>query len=336
MESIIYQLPIQEKILLIDSSKIIFDNNPSPKLLKYGFNSSVDLLDLTAITSVSYYKVGLQFDFDRTDNDGIVVIGKKILGVGNLNQTFFEFWEILSLFGLLNSAPFIKSNKMNIVKEINSIYDKNYASDSKKKQVETYLHKFSDVDIDENAFIQLFITELPTILKSQKIESNLILQLFEIQTETLVELIYFLSSYYTDSYLVKPSVVSDLSNSRYLVLTGLKQNIKFDYDAKLKNNLYLLSIGLKNIPTNFVNTIQCFNSKLLPEKFHTYYKIKSYLDTKVYEGATYDNMIKIQNQNTSKWFQNFFKNDKINTILSTAIDTSDTTCRRYTDLLKMY
>ena len=88
---IIYKFPKRtNKGIKLFPSDFIFDTNPNPKLIKYGFNQTVDKLDLAPLTNNSYYKNGLKFNFDRNDALSISQRGKKIFGLNkSINPKLF-------------------------------------------------------------------------------------------------------------------------------------------------------------------------------------------------------------------------------------------------------
>lgn len=339
MVPIIYAFSKPDKPVEPSELNFEFDKNPNPKLIKYGFNKISEDIDLVGLMSNSHYKVGLNFDFDRNDEQSFITkMGN--LGAIHFDKNFAEFWEILMLFNLLDKNQIINTNHKETLNDIIDFY-KNLTNSKKKwsfidvndkKSVATLIvYKYSEMDIDENVAIQFIIDDLPKILSIQKKDSTMILQFFGTQTQMSAELIYYLASYYNEAYLVKPMVTSELSDSKYLVLIGLNNIIKFPI-PKHSKNVYLHSIGLKNLPNNMTTIIQCFNSKMMPRRYKKYYQIKSYLDTKVYEGADYQNFIKIQNENVDKWISMFTNLADIRKLTDNAVENSSNICSAFNKL----
>src|SRR2546430_428677 len=78
---IIYKFPKRtNKPIKLGETDFIMDTQPSPKLLKYGFNQTMENLDIVDLTSNPYYRAGLNFDFDRTDPQSIKEKVKKEFG----------------------------------------------------------------------------------------------------------------------------------------------------------------------------------------------------------------------------------------------------------------
>jgi hypothetical protein len=338
MEPIIYKFPKREnKPIELSPSNFIFDTEPSPKLLKYGFNQTIEKLNLAFITNNVHYKAGLNFDFDRTDNLSITNKCGKIFGLGKSSncKLFFMYWEILNLFKMLDSKISVLVTDLSTLKEIEIAHQKIFKSKLKITFVKTndatpanlIVQTYSQIDLDENSWVHLIINDLPFLLSKQSEGSNMILQLFGICTQITVEIIYYLSTLYEATYLIKPSINSSgLSDEKYLVCTGFLSKIKIKF-PKITPNKYLSHIGIEPIPDSFINTIQCANSELIPYKIYTFNKIKTYLDSNIYEGIIYDEMIQKQNSNTDNWIELFTTNQKkLESLLEKLIKQTDEKC----------
>ena len=343
MEPIIYALPKTEQLIEPSELNIYFDNHPNPKLIKYGFNNIGNQLDLIALTSIPSYKAGLEFDFEQDGKDSLSGQANALFKTKKFDQTFGEFWEIFTLFGLLDTNQTIYSPKnSDTIKGVVDAYQKitnskqniNISNNS-KSNAGLVVYKYSDIDIDENAATQFILDALPNLLSVQDLGSNMILQLFNLQTQITAEIIYLLNTLYVEAYVIKPSIVSDLFNTKYLVLINLKNKFKLVIPSH-PNNVYLSSLGLKNLPNNFETVIQCVNSDVMPKKYKRYNLIKSYLDTKVYEGATYQEMIQAQIINAKKWLSTFDNISNLKTILDSALEKTNSRCNTHAQLINMF
>lgn len=326
----VYELPTSNDILEIVQDDIKFSKTPNPKLLKYGFSDLGDTLDFVELTSNIYYKTGLNFDFDRKDPKSIMIKGIENFG-NTFDQTFAEFWEIINLFDLFNTDQTIYCDRVDTINSIVKFYNKKFkttnklSTTNKLNNVSLILKKFSDVDLEENLLIHLLVNNLFDLLHNQIDKGTMVIQLFEIQTKVLVQIIYYLSTLYESSYLIKPMISSSISNSKYLVLTKYRGKNSF-FLKKIPDNLYLSSIIDSPIPETLIAIIQCINSYLLPLKYFIYSKIKNYLDTKVYEGITYVEMIEKQNNNTNKWIDMFLDPNRLKKILDISIQITSKNC----------
>lgn len=333
MDPIIYILPNIDNIPE-SNLHIKFNSNPNAKLIKYGFNNVNEQLNIMDITSNEYYQNGLEFNFMNKENDSISHKIKTVFGI-KPSQTFCEIWEIMTLFGMFKSNKSIYCNSdilpdvADVVKASNS---KITVSD-KAKKADIVIYKYSNVDINENTAVQLIISILSELLGHQAKGSSMILQLFDVQTQPTVEIIYFLSSLYSESFIIKPSIVSDLFSTKYVVLT----NLKTEYNLKIpkhNNNAYLQSLGLAKASNVCDPIIQCMNSKIIPAKYIRYNLIKSYLDTKVYHGATYQELINSQRINAVKWIDMFKDIDKLPALADKIMDTTNAQCNIYSKLMQ--
>lgn len=340
MEPIIYALSLDNQ--LQKNIDIHFDDNPNPKLIKYGFNNINEQIEILSITSNPHYKAGLNFDFDRTDENSIVTKISNTLNIKKVDSDFAEFWEILTIFKLTENKS-IASNHPDKIKSILDVHSKYFETKLKysieniknAKVAELVLYKYSEMDIDENAATQFIIDELSKLLSIQTKNSSMVLQLFNSQTQVTAEIIGFLVTVYRESYLYKPTVLSNLSDCKYLVLIGLKESTNFDV-PKHADSKYLSSLGLQNLLGDVPGVIQCMNSDTIPKKYKKYIQIKNYLDSKVYEGATYQEMMMAQNKNVESWMEIFVNADKIVGLLDAALKKTSQECKLHSQLIGLF
>jgi hypothetical protein len=337
LSPIIYKFPkrINKPINLLETDFIV-DAEPSPKLLKYGFNQTMENLDIISITDNPYYKSGLNFDFDRKDSLSIREKCKDTFGSIDDYKKFCTYWEVLIMFGFLDSNLTILTSEQTILKEIGSIHKKLFKSKATigfpKTKVDLVFQTYSTVNLEENALIHLLMQDLPNLLAKQSKGSTMILQIFGLYTQIMVELIYYLSTLYDNAYLMKPEIVSNLSDEKYLILDGLIGEPKIKYP---KSKMYLSSISIGEIPQPIINMIQCMNSTLVSNKLSAYHYIKSYLASNVFEGIRHDDMIKKQNTHTDNWIETFTSN-KLEGLLEKIIKQTGLECDYSTELAKLF
>ena len=322
----------------IDTSnlKLVFSSNPIPKLVKFGFNNLASCLNIINLTSSPYYRVGLNFDFERTDDKSITSVGRKYFNTQSFDQTFAELWEVLVTFNLfdtnktvycpdieptMNSIINVTRNKLNIVKQ---------------GKADLVIYRYSDIDIDENVANEFIIRKLSDLFNKQKKGSNMIIQLFDMQTSVTAQLLTYLSREYESLYIIKPLVVSQLSNTKYVVLTNLlsdnRDTSAFSNVKKFNENTWLESLFINSSET-IDKFIQCINYEYYTIKFVAYSKIKSYLDLQVYEGATRDEFISKQDINTTNWIQTYSNPSTSSDFLDKAIKRANDSCNRSIDSL---
>lgn len=327
MEPIIYPLPK----ISIDNYQYVFDINPCPKLIKFGFNNINYKFDLVELTANQHYKNGLNFNFESSDSFGIVSKAKTIFNM-EINETFAEFWELILLFQLFKNNQNIMTSHEKEIKNIISSYSKLLNTSNKysivKSNASLIIYKFSNVDVDENNYIKLLMKNI-SIFDSIDKGGNMILQIFNIQTGVMAEIVALISNYFRESYIVKPQISPDLSDSKYLVLLDCQKKPIIE---ESKSNEYIISLGI-NIPEDFVNIIQCLNSTVIPLKYVKYQEIKKYLDSKIYNGATYQEFIDRQNKYAEKWIQNFSNLGNIPDLFKEQVDKYNKNCIKYSDIL---
>ena len=311
-------------------------------LMKYGFNSDSYKLDLMTLEADAHFKIGLKVDPSRKDKESIKSNVEDKLKIKGVDHTFLNYWEIINLFNLFNSTSNVYSSDTDTLKEIVSSHS-NLTKSKKKIDVETKLSSkgkidliiqtYSTTDLDENALIHSLLAYLPELIEAQHKGSSMVVQLFNVQTSITAQIIFYLSSLYTESYLIKPSVSSDLSNEKYLVLINLKKDTKLNFGKKISDKEYVQNLLSEPIPADFNLMIQCFNSMLIPHRLNTYSKIKTYLDGKVYEGATYQEMKTLQDANTMSWVKQFISSDQksLDAYLDSLLKVTDVKCNHYAE-----
>lgn len=334
MELLVYEFPQTHTSITKSNIQIEFETSPVPKLMKYGFNNMIDYPELNSITNDDHYKAGLNFDFERKDSESINSKGSSMFGNKIFNQTLCEFWEIMILFELFGCKSIQTSHPDDMINVV-SVYNSKIDSTKKitvkpynKSTSDLFFHKFSDTDIDETILTNMLMEDLDKLCQNQTTGSNCVIQLFGCQSQIMIELIYYMISNYEEAYIYKPLIVPDLFDCKYLVMLNLKK--KFEkFDTKKSNDHYFSKLfnDTIKIPTELSNVIQCMNSQILPKKFLSYGIIKKYLDTKVFEGATYRELIDKQNNNTDKWINMFFTNvSKAQDILKKSMEITEKSC----------
>lgn len=338
MDINIYLLHQPNQPIILEKSNITYDKYPVPKLIKYGFTDITDKIDIVSLTIVPQYVAGLELNFSN--------IEKKSLGIFSdiniFDNTFTELWEILLLFNLLNSDQDIyisdtyhqsMNNIIDFYQKISKQKNKYNINNKLNKQATLVINKISDIEIDENAYLHIILNDLHNLLKIQNKGSNMILQLFCFESSIMIELIYFLSSLYNETYIIKPMSTSYFTDIKYLVLIGYKENNNNLSILKHDDKTYISSLGLKNIPDILKKTIQCINSTTKPKKNLIYSKIKQFIDSKIYVGSNYDEMLYHQNSNLITWVKTFSDLKNISELLDKLIKKSVDECNIFTNLV---
>lgn len=315
---LIYELISQNEKIDID---VKFDTYPNPKLLKYGYNSSIDLLNTNFLNTDDHYKVVLNFDLDRTDKDSLKVQAEKFFDT-TLEKNFYEFWEIIILFKLLQSDQVIDTNNQSVMTQIINILNKIFKNKHKlnlnKGNNSLIFFKYSDIDLDENILTQLLCKNLPDMLDNLIVNGNLIVQIFDMQTNIMIQLINYLCTLFKEIYIYKPFITSEISNAKYLILLGYRTKISLIIPRR--ESEYINSIYDQPINNIISTKIISINSYLQPLKLYTLATIKEYLDIKVLEGATYNSYLNRQNINVIKWLEYFTTLNNIDKLFKDSLD----------------
>jgi hypothetical protein len=344
MDLIIYKINMPNMPVKSTIKKFIYDSEPAPKLLKFGFNKDVEKLDIASLMNNPNHKIGLNFDFERTDEASIEKIchkkfGWKISKKNNM-QLVCSAWEIISLFFGQEKKKMIATNEVDILEEVSDSHKKKFKSNFQitnlKSASDIVYWISSKIELDENVYIHLLISELSNLLSKQKEGSCMVIQLFGLSTQIMSELIYILTTLYHESYIIKPSTISDLSDEKYLVLINMiNSKSKIDIGA-IPKNTYLNKLELDSIPDTFINSIQCINAKLIPKKLSKFNAIKKYIDNNIYEGMTHDEMIATQNLLTEKWVETFSDQKIIQTQMDLSLNKSGAECDHAAEFNNLY
>lgn len=337
MDLIIYDLSIQmDNPVELD---VLTDTNPNPKLIKFGHNSIGGKLDMMFIVSNTHYKDGLQYDFTNTTPDSITTIGNKTFGITTFDQTFAEMWEIFTLFNLFEKNKTVYSpehtSTLQQLVDCYKVFNSKTKIEIKNNNPSTIFYKYSEIDLDENTALRFIMKNVPELMKNQEVGSALIVQIFDIQTSVSLQILYLLSIMYQEAYIMKPTIVPDISASKYLILINKKNKniLKF---PTIDDNLYISSFGTFPIPEQYENIVQCFNSEILPKRYKQYIKIKNYLESKVYDGAIYQDLLNEQNKNSVKWIDTFGKTENLSELLTSALKKSSDNCHSYSNLVDIF
>lgn len=351
MDPVIYSLQKHGVVINIDKILFSFSSDPPPKLIKYGFNNINDQLDMNHLMANEHYKTALEYNLkdlsmiDANHNNRTIVDAAP----GVFDQLFAEIWEIMTTFNIMSSdkANIIITTHPNTMKDMFVAYEKIADAKNIKCEIIDYVqtkntknitgniifYHISDIDIDENTVCHLILQELSHLMAIQEIGSHLIIELFNIQTQACVELIYYLLTQYDETYLIKPSIVSDLFDKKYIVLVKLINKVTLAED-KIPDDLYVSSLGFSNLPESFTSSIQCINSSILTKKYKKYYFIKAYLDKKIFEGIQHEELLATQRKNIVAWFNNYVVTLPSRKVLDDAVDATGKKCDSYIKLVQ--
>lgn len=309
----------------VDNIQYMYSNYPSPSLIKYGFNTIENELNILKLTSNENYANALEYGF-ANNNKSTIEMGNNTFKIKNFDKEFAESYEISKLFNLIKNNSKIGTNVHSFNNVLKSLkIDATVNELNKKNKIDLLFLRFSDIDLDENSLIHLLIDNLISNCNNISVGGNIVCQLFSCQTDISAQLITFLASKFEECYLVKPMIVSNLSDCKYIVLKNLLNTIKLPNSTSNSDSKFINSINVKVLPS-IADTIQCMNSVIFPKKIERYNIILSYLDSKVYEGATYQDFIDDQLLNITKWIETYNGNVDMNKIIDESIKIFSNNC----------
>ena len=108
-----------------------------------------------------------------------------------------------------------------------------------------------------NEYIISLIECVMTILKNQQSDGNCIIKISEIFHKPIIDILYFLSSLFEKTYILKPNTSNITTFDRYIICKNFQNN-----ESKLQNykfNYYRLLVFLKKIEENKIFSILDFD-----------------------------------------------------------------------------
>lgn len=275
-----------------DPVKVSIHNGTPNKLFKYGQSTLNPAREYISITEAPEYADKLPFHPETF----LPQIENK-LAVKNIDRKFLELYEISTIFHL---GAFRSNDKQ--IPKLNALTT---------DKTDTYVHWFSNKDIDEVALVPEILNNLHHI----KSRGNAVFQMTGSQTKPMAQLIYYLASLCETAYIYRPSIISDIYDIKYIVLKDIKTVPKHSVSGPID------SLGIA-IPIPIDNVIQCMNLTLMRRKIHMYEEIKEYLKTAI--GSHKPQLLELQERNAQLWLDKFInpRKDLLETLLVTCPLTS--------------
>ena len=227
--------------------------------------------------------------------------------------------------GWKKSLLFLKKNKnVFIEKGIDETGDL-YSPNNFKYSYETYKNSMDFITADggfdfsvdfnkqESMALRLIFTEVIYAIAMQKKNGNFVLKMFDTFLKSSIDIIFLLSSLYSEVYITKPDTSRTANSERYIVCKGFKLNDS----SYLFNKLHHILIMLNNSQID-VLTIQSIIDIPLPYKF----KISIAEINSILGNQQIDNIL-----TTLRFIENKErKGEKINTLRSANIQKCVTWC----------
>lgn len=284
--------------------KYSMSNKPNLPLLKYS-NVYSNQLAINTLQLNANYPLLMDFDLKQMGK-----MAQNLMNEFHFNQTLAEWWEIMMLCQLWETTGTLYSMShstiaQSIADDYTHLTSKQIKTVANYQVADTLFYKYSDVSVNENAAIEFIIHYLTTIIDA-KIGSNSIIQLMNLETNITAQIITYLSSIYTQSYLIKPTITSLLDNTHYLVNIQLKTKLNLIMPPFTKEN-YLVSLGI-TVPDIVSQTIICVNSVLGFKRCEAYQWVKSMLEQ--WTGEPSKEVTTKQAVHNAKWFEVFLDKSK--------------------------
>nr|QFG74220.1 MAG: hypothetical protein [Megaviridae environmental sample] len=177
----------------------------------------------------------------------------------------------------------------------------------------------SDMNFTEQAYYKLLLGEILTSFKINKKSSNLVLRINEMFTHPTIKIIYFLSYYYEECFIHKPSFSRDIDSDKYIICKKFKFNnseIKKEIDSletlfnSIDDTMFIndIFVDLK-IPEQFLNLIKYVNINFANKQQILINKIVKYIKNNNYFGEEYHSYKNTQIKSTKMWLEHFTKDN---------------------------
>lgn len=240
----------------------------------------------------------------------------------NLTQEFFEYWELLSCFDILNKSVFL-SKQDSCIEECFIEYQKKFGNKievnikPKSSSLVVVSYKNGNYNyrntIEQDSMTNL-LSEIELGLLNLEEKGNMIIKVNEIYTNTSVKLIYALSECFKKSYLYKPLTSAQSDSEKFIVLINFnkhqKELIKLIKEInKIPNGNYLVDFCKEfSLSKEFITIYRKFNTDFSNRQLMDVNKIVEFIKSENYYGETYQNYRDVQINYTTKWIDKYFTN----------------------------
>jgi cap1 methyltransferase len=135
----------------------------------------------------------------------------------------------------------------------------------------------NDFNHKEQLHYHLILNEIYTALNMQQKNGHFILKVFDILTETSINLLYLLFQCYKEVYIYKPKTSRPTNSEKYIVCKyfDLQDDVKMNYLTSLKKLSENIMISktkfvsfklFSNISSNFLDNVKMMNNYLLDKQ----------------------------------------------------------------------
>ncbi|CAI2358505.1 Hypothetical protein MVR_LOCUS211 [uncultured virus] len=277
---------------------------PNPQLIKYGYAPSyIDTtLQLAAsITQDPNYKYVLPISLAIPQVQDILTDHIKSPTLPKL-----ELIELVREFMLTKDVTMIANSNTNANTNPNAI-----------NPTTTPI-----ITISEDSIIMTIMTYLDLFYKHHEQGKDIVIQVFSIQTDSLIELLFHFASYYTDVYFYKPEITFETSQVKYMVLKNAKPNMPASSSTqrlKFKPNMQSPAPSYIRITSSsqrsvFNQMIKHINEIECPIIYATYSNMCNQLTQSVFQGSTLDDYVDKQVARSKSYVYRYFVKDALSSI----------------------
>jgi 23S rRNA U2552 (ribose-2'-O)-methylase RlmE/FtsJ len=166
----------------------------------------------------------------------------------------------------------------------------------------------------EQEAYKLIIGEIIGALNVQKKGGNFVLKIFETFTLVTLKLIYFLTSFYEENYIVKPYFSRESNSEKYLVCKNFKDTNKDKVkllenilNTSNKTNKFITDIFSDiTLPSNFIDKFKYININIANNQQIQINKIVTYIKGNNFFGDDYHTYLDKQISASKWWIETFF------------------------------
>jgi 23S rRNA U2552 (ribose-2'-O)-methylase RlmE/FtsJ len=210
----------------------------------------------------------------------------------------------------------------------------NFKSDIKKSK------KYADLVTADGGFVwddenyqemeayKLILGQMVGAIRVQSKGGHFVLKIFETFTNLSLKMIYLVSSFYNKCYVYKPFYSRTSNSEKYVIFKDfkydqtkdskfldskislfeeiLKQLSSSDFSDKFLNDI----LPDMELPKDFVNVFVFLNTKIANKQQIMINHIVSYIKENNYYGEKYHNYKKVQIDETKKWSESYFPDEK--------------------------
>lgn len=250
------------------------------------------------------YKITQPFNYTIQKNDNIdkniITIEsefKKKYNYSSTKQDFYKLWEVLikyNIVGKTNKCTDIYSEK--IIELLGKkISDKKYDT--------LIINNRYKLNVDqEKNFIKSFLSRIP-LLDNLNTHGNLVIKIYTIYTQMMIDLIILLSKLFKTSYIYIPYTVESYRNEKYLVLMNYNPNDKIITFLKSLDKYYI-NLGIQTSNINFFININLTEQL---KQVVSINKIEEYVRNNNYFGEEYEKYYNDALDKSKQWVAEFIK-----------------------------